>query len=65
MVAHIFKVGQVVGARATLLTDTPPGPYEIMRLLPPAGMANQYRVKSLKNGHERVVREDDMLRNDN
>jgi hypothetical protein len=33
--------------------------------LPPAGMSNQYRVKSLENGHERVVREDDILRTDN
>jgi len=65
MIAHKFKVGQVVGARTTLLANTPPGPYEIMRLLPPTGMINQYRVKSLKNGHERVIREDDMLRNDN
>jgi hypothetical protein len=65
MLAHKFKVGQVVGARTNLFVEMPPGPYEVVRLLPPAGMTNQYRVKSLKNGHERVIREDDMLRRDN
>jgi hypothetical protein len=28
-----------------------------VRLLPPTGVDNQYRLISLKNGHERVVRE--------
>jgi hypothetical protein len=60
--AHKFGVGQVVEARATLFGATPPGPYEITRLLPPTGSNNQYRLKSLKNGHERVVREDDIVR---
>jgi hypothetical protein len=64
MAAHIFKVGQVVTAKANLSGTTPPGPYEVVRLLPPTGMANQYRLKSLKNGHERVVREDDIFRRD-
>ena len=61
---HKFRAGDVVEARASLFTATPPGPYEVMRLLPPTGMCNQYRVKSLKNGHERIVREDDIFRND-
>lgn len=65
MIAHKFTVGQVVAARGSLFGLTPPGPYEIMRLLPPAGTSNQYRLKSLKNGHEWVVREEDILRNDN
>jgi hypothetical protein len=34
-------------------------------LLPPTGMSNQYRLKSLKNGNEWVVREEDIMRNDN
>jgi hypothetical protein len=58
---HKFRVGDVVEARASLFKATPPGPYEVMRLLPPTGMSNQYRLKSLKNGHERIVREDDIL----
>ena len=65
MVEHRYSVGQVVEARASLFGLTPPGPYEIMRLLPPTGTSNQYRLKSLKNGNEWVVREEDIFRNDN
>jgi hypothetical protein len=65
MAVHKFRIGQVVVAQANLFGVTPPGPYEVTRHLPPTGMSNQYRVKSLKNGHERVVQENDILRNDN
>jgi hypothetical protein len=65
MHGHKFRVGDVVEARASLSAATPPGPYEIMCLLPPTGMSNQYRLKSLKNGHERIIREDDIFRSDN
>ena len=41
MVGHKFMVGQAVAARASLFGLTPPGPYEIMRLLPPTGTSNQ------------------------
>ena len=64
MATHKFRVGQVVDARASLFGMIPPGPYEVTRLLPPTGWSNQYRLKSLKNGQERVVREDDIFRND-
>ena len=64
MALHKFTLGQVVVARSTLFRLIPPGPYEVTRLLPPIGMSNQYRIKSLDNGHERVVREDDISRND-
>jgi hypothetical protein len=35
-----------------------------VRLVPPTRMANQYRMKSFKNGQERVVLEGDTYRND-
>jgi hypothetical protein len=62
---HKFGVGDVVEAGASLFKPIPPGLYEVIGLLPPTGMCCQYRLKSLKNGHERVVREDDIFRNDN
>jgi hypothetical protein len=65
MTEHKFTVGQVVQARASLFGLTPPGPYEIIRLIPSNGASNQYRLKSLKNGNEWVVREEDMFRSDN
>jgi hypothetical protein len=64
MIEHKYSVGQVVAARTSLFGLTPPGPYEIMRLLPPTGTSNQYRLKSLKTGNERIVREEDIFRND-
>ncbi len=62
---HKFGVGDVVEARTSLFKPTPPGLYKVIGLLPPTGMCNQYRLKSLKNGHERIVREDDIFGNDN
>ncbi len=35
-----------------------------MRLLPPEGTSNQYQLKSLKNGNEWVVHEEDIFRSD-
>ena len=63
MVEHKFRVGQLVEARTNLSDSMLPGPYEVTRLLPPTGMTLQYRVKSLKSGQERVVREDVLFRN--
>jgi len=35
--------------------------FEIVRRLPESGNARQYRIKSQIDGHERVVREDQLL----
>jgi hypothetical protein len=36
------------------------GMYHVVRTLPPNGVENQYRLKSQKDGHERVVLESRM-----
>jgi len=36
--------------------------FKIVRLLPETGNVLQYRVKSQMDGHERVVREDQLIR---
>jgi hypothetical protein len=59
MSPHKFSTGQVVEARKGLWA-APPGAYEIIRCLPPSGTENQYRVKSVNDGHERIVRESDL-----
>ena len=55
---HRFQVGQTIvapsGVRDALI---PPGPYVIVRLLPPVGDAPHYRVKSVADGHERALLE--------
>jgi len=59
MPQHRFTVGQTVvapsGVRDALI---PPGPYVIVRLLPPVGSEPHYRVKSAADGHERAVLEE-------
>jgi hypothetical protein len=63
MLTHQFAVGQTVhfspdrsqGAAGR-------GLFKIVRLLPEAASVLQYRVKSQQDGHERVVREDQLSR---
>ena len=55
---HKYEVGQVVDFTPGALTlETSIGKYEIVRHLPPEGPENQYRIKSVLDNHERVVRE--------
>ena len=55
---HKFEIGQVVNFTPGALTlETSIGVYEIVRHLPPEGPENQYRIKSVLDSHERVVRE--------
>ena len=63
MSTHKFAVGQTV----RFLPDRQQaaavrGQFKIMRLLPEAASVLQYRVKSQQDGHERVVREDQLAR---
>ncbi len=58
MQTHRFKVGKTVRfAPRGPERSTPAGQYEIVRLLPADGDDYQYRIKSLTDGHERVVKE--------
>jgi hypothetical protein len=61
MSQHRYRTGQIVESRADKLGIIPPGRYEIVRQLPPtvAG-TNQYRVKSVLTGQERVLTENDV-----
>ena len=63
MAVHKFAVGQAVYFSPDRLQEHTKGEvFKIVRLLPEAGNARQYRVKSETNGHERVVREDQLAR---
>jgi hypothetical protein len=60
---HKFAVGQMV----KFLPDRYQGSvrdtrFKVVRLLPEADHALQYRVKCQADGHERVVREDQLAR---
>ena len=56
---HKFAVGQSVEFSPDWLVDnTIKGQYTIVRLYPKTGNTPQYRIKSKRDGHERMVQED-------
>jgi len=63
MATHKFGVGEAVYFLPDRYQEhTKGGLFKIVRLLPEAGNVLQYRVKSPTDGHERVVREDQLAR---
>jgi len=59
MAAHSFIVGQLVtlhSKRHGVWAER----FEVVRLLPPENGDFQYRVKSTRDGHERVVLESEL-----
>lgn len=62
MGTHKYKVGQkVMLVRGRSSGPTDPGRFEIVRTLPESGGTYQYRVRSLADGHERVVVEPELM----
>jgi len=62
MVRHKFAVGQTVEflpGRNDL--HVPPGRYTIVRQLPMEANDCQYRVKNARDGHERIMRESQLV----
>ena len=63
MTAHKFSVGQTVRFSPDRNQEsTRRGSFKVLRLLPEEASVFQYRVKSQMDGHERVVREDQLAR---
>jgi hypothetical protein len=66
MADHKFAVGQIVSVSLDRQDRQQFGAdqrrFTIVRLLPEAANVLQYRVKSQRDGHERVVREDQLAR---
>ena len=58
MPPHSFTIGQRVELFPGKLDgNVPRGAYTVQRLLPNDGMDREYRVRNIRDGHERVVRE--------
>ena len=57
MSRHKFKIGQLVYYRA----ESASGTYQITQLLPPEGDEYQYRIKSVREPHERVAKEHELV----
>jgi hypothetical protein len=56
MSQHKFKVGDVVTLAKSYI-KLPPGPFEVVRLLPSDSAEPAYRIKSKGESYERAVRE--------
>lgn len=62
MSEYKYRSGQVVEPASKVFAFIPPGRYEVVRLMPPTmGGNNQYRIKALHDGHERVVKEAELV----
>lgn len=55
-----FSVGRNVTLKQSAFQRAPADTFEIVRLLPTERGNPQYRIKSLRDGHERVVTESDI-----
>jgi hypothetical protein len=55
-----FSLNQIVDLVARDFRLTPLGQFEIVRLLPVEHGIRRYRIKSLKDGHERVAIESEL-----
>jgi hypothetical protein len=63
MSAHKFSIGQTVHFSPDRGQEVAArGRFTVVSLLPEAANVLQYRVKSQSDGHERVVREDQLAR---
>jgi hypothetical protein len=58
MPAHKFQVGEIVHLSPT--RNVPGGSYKVIKQLPEINGEFQYRIKSVKEPHERVVRESEL-----
>lgn len=57
MYPHRFKIGQIVEYRSDNEARPPAGAFMVLRLLPPRGSDQQYRIRSTSEPHERVALE--------
>ena len=60
MKRHKFKIGQRVTMLPSRFSVNREGAFQIVRLLPVEQGINHYRIKSVSDGHERVVTESEL-----
>jgi hypothetical protein len=60
MPTHKFHVGQLVQLAPAISRNVPRGSYEITKKLPETRGEFEYRIKSVNELHERVVRESEL-----
>lgn len=60
MKEYKFQTGQFVQFTARILKPTAARRYQVVRLMPPENSVNQYRIRSVEDGHERMAKEGDL-----
>jgi hypothetical protein len=60
MQAHKFRLGQSVEFVGGDVRPRPLGTFKIVRVMPSERGIQQYRIKSVTDGHERVATESDL-----
>ena len=60
MTTHKFKVGQSVLLAPSYVSNLPGGSYVVTKQLPERNGEFEYRVRSVNEPHERVVRESEL-----
>ena len=60
MPTHKFHVGQLVQFAAAISRNVPRDSYEVTKKLPESRGEFEYRIKSMSEPHERVVRESEL-----
>lgn len=58
---HKFRLGQSVDLVGNDVRLKPLGSFEIVRVMPTEHGHRQYRIKSLTDGHERMVSEAELV----
>lgn len=58
--SHRFRSGQTVRLVRSSLRSAADGEFKVIRPLPDEGGETQYRIKSAREPHDRVVKESDL-----
>ncbi|TCH96453.1 hypothetical protein EJV46_20985 [Roseococcus sp. SYP-B2431] len=61
MAQHKFSVGQNVALVPSGFFNVKRGPYKVLRILANDGIDWEYHVKHVGDGHERMVRQSEIL----
>lgn len=57
-----FKIGDMVAINPAISRHVPGGVFEVIKQLPGTGGEPEYRIKSLNEMHERMVRESELTK---
>jgi hypothetical protein len=60
MARHKFRIGQLVQLAPAIARNAPAGAYEVTKQLPESHGEFEYRIKNVREPHERVAKESEL-----